>query len=86
MSASRIPITLFYSGEYKGAPTNWFIPNFACLREWLIESGFQLGRYGFDDRKAPTQRFWGCAKKVKGLSVLPENVLVDRLNRGSDEV
>jgi SAM-dependent methyltransferase len=61
---SDVPITLFYSGQYKQDPSNWFIPNLACIREWLATAGLKLTSYGFNDKIIPRQRFWGKVKKL----------------------
>ncbi|HLY46761.1 MAG TPA: DUF1698 domain-containing protein [Stellaceae bacterium] len=37
-----VPVTYFTHGNaYAGDHSNWFVPNMACLREWLIASGFK---------------------------------------------
>lgn len=38
---SDLPLTLCYPGIYKGN-TNWFVPNLACFKGWLISTGFEL--------------------------------------------
>ena len=62
MAESSLPITLFYSDRYKGDKTNWFVPNLACIREWLHSSGFELTSHEFWD-SYPNQRMRGTAKK-----------------------
>lgn len=73
---SEVPLTLFYSGQYKQDPSTWFIPNFACMREWLTEAGLELVSYGFHEY--PDQRFWGKAKKVQGWEIPEEHGLVKK--------
>jgi tRNA (mo5U34)-methyltransferase len=36
----ELPIAYFTSGAFAKDPSNWYIPNAACLREWLQASGF----------------------------------------------
>jgi tRNA (mo5U34)-methyltransferase len=67
LADSEIPVTLYYADTYKRADSNWFIPNFACLRGWLETAGFDIVRHGFlespkDD--PPGQRVLGVARKV----------------------
>lgn len=62
MADSDIPITLFYAGPYKEDQWSWFVPNRACVQEWLRASGFQLTDYGFWD-DFPHQRMFGTAKR-----------------------
>ena len=69
MANSDIPLTLFYAGAYKQDSSNWFIPNLACIREWLADAGLELVSHGFDDKAAPGQRFWGSARKVPHLDI-----------------
>ena len=82
MAQSNIPVTLFYSGAYKNDPSNWFIPNFACIREWLSAAGLELISHGFRD-KEPTQRFWGIAKKTKDAEILLEHRIVGKKENNS---
>jgi SAM-dependent methyltransferase len=72
MAESSIPITLFYSDKYKGDKYSWFIPNLACIREWLHASGFELTSHGFWDSH-PHQRMFGTAKKNLNYEIVVDN-------------
>ncbi len=51
---SEIPIALSYRGTYKSA-SNWFIPNVACLKNWLLATGFDIQRFQTSFPKANFQ-------------------------------
>lgn len=36
-----LPLTFFTNSAYAGDWSNWFVPNAACLREWLRATGFK---------------------------------------------
>ena len=72
MAESSLPITLFYADRYKGDKTNWFIPNLACILEWLRSSGFELTSHGFWDSH-PNQRMFGTAKKNPNYAIDVDN-------------
>jgi SAM-dependent methyltransferase len=36
-----VPLTYFTHGAFGPDWSNWYIPNMACLREWLLASGFK---------------------------------------------
>jgi tRNA (mo5U34)-methyltransferase len=38
--AKDLPLAYFTSRDYAKDPSNWYIPNAVCLREWLLASGF----------------------------------------------
>lgn len=68
---SEYPVTLYYSGEYKQDPSNWHIPNFACLREWMKTAGLEVQKHSFHTAKKggifnkfPSQRVRGFAVKT----------------------
>ncbi len=69
---AKLPISLFYSGAYKKDKWSWYIPNLACLKEWLTASGFELINYGFWDDH-PHQRLYGTARKTKHPDVTVDN-------------
>lgn len=64
LADSDVPIALFYAGAYKQDTSNWFVPNLACIREWLATVGMELCAYAFADQKPPSQRLRGIAKRV----------------------
>lgn len=72
MAESSIPITLFYSDKYKDDKYSWFIPNLACIQEWLHASGFDLTSHGFWDNY-PNQRMFGTAKKNPNYEINVDN-------------
>jgi 2-polyprenyl-3-methyl-5-hydroxy-6-metoxy-1,4-benzoquinol methylase len=41
MDASELPLCYFSSGDALGHWSNWFVPNLACVREWLLATGFR---------------------------------------------
>lgn len=42
LAYSDIPITLCYPGKYKNESSNWHIPNIACVKSWMIATGFKI--------------------------------------------
>jgi 2-polyprenyl-3-methyl-5-hydroxy-6-metoxy-1,4-benzoquinol methylase len=72
LANSNIPLTLFYANTFKADDTNWFIPNFACLKGWLAAAGFEIERHSFyevPESNPPLQRVGGVARRVAGLKV-----------------
>jgi tRNA (mo5U34)-methyltransferase len=72
LANSNIPLTLFYANTFKADDTNWFIPNFACLKGWLQTAGLEIESYGFGEvpeSDPPLQRVGGVAHRVAGLRV-----------------
>jgi SAM-dependent methyltransferase len=78
LAQSDVPITLFYAGAYKQDASNWFIPNFACIREWLSAAALQLISHDFEDASIPCQRFRGIAQKVTDGKIIVEHPLVTK--------
>ena len=39
-ATTDIPLTHFVYGNYANDNSNWYIPNCACLKEWLLTTGF----------------------------------------------
>ncbi len=72
LATSSLPISLFYSGVYKVSKWNWYVPNLACVKEWLAASGFELVSHGFWDAH-PNQRLYGTARKAKHPDVTVDN-------------
>jgi len=67
LTSDRLPLAMFYSGNYKGDDTNWFVPNLACLKEWLRASGLELKRHWVlskSDVTPPLQRMAGVAERI----------------------
>lgn len=79
MADSDIPLTLFYPEKYKNDSSNWFIPNLACLRSWLLTSALELKSYHFYEN-FPHQRMRGIVKKIKDRKIIPEHALVKKKN------
>ena len=72
LTSDRLPLALFYSGSYKGDDTNWFVPNLACVKEWLKAAGLELKRHWVlsrNDVTPPVQRLGGVVEKVGGSPV-----------------
>lgn len=42
MGQSRLPLSIYYAGPYKGDPWNWYVPNFACVNAWLETAGLEM--------------------------------------------
>ena len=72
IATSDLPLTLFYARTYKGDITNWFIPNLACVRQWLEASALELLSHGTAESH-PFQRMFGVARKRKGARIEPDN-------------
>ncbi len=73
IARSDIPIALSYPGLYK-KEGNWFIPNVACIKSWMIATGFELENHSILHDPAavphPTQRVSCRAKKIRNTSNL----------------
>lgn len=69
---SQIPMALYYSGPYKGDKWSWFVPNAACVGQWLETAGFEMTMHGFWDEH-PHQRMYGSAVKRPGFDVSVDN-------------
>ena len=69
LANSNIPLTLFYSNTYKADDSNWFIPNFACLKGWLATAGLEIEWYSFYEARNPPlqQRVGGVARRVAAI-------------------
>jgi tRNA (mo5U34)-methyltransferase len=71
-ASSEVPIALAYPGVYKNQG-NWFIPNIACIKSWMIATGFEFKNYSIvHDPKAtpcPVQRISCKAKKNKATPI-----------------
>jgi len=69
---SNIPLCLFYADTFKGDDSNWFIPNFACLKGWMQAAGLLVVSQAFHDVAGspyPLQRVAGVARKIAGLRI-----------------
>jgi tRNA (mo5U34)-methyltransferase len=77
MADSDLPVTLYYSGRYKKSLYNWFVPNRACVNEWIETAGLQMTSHGFWD-KHPNQRLYGTAKKRASGRILVDNPVFTR--------
>jgi tRNA (mo5U34)-methyltransferase len=53
-------VTEFYAGEYRGDPTNWFVPSLECLRGMLESSGFVVDGTESWPRSEPTRGLACC--------------------------
>ena len=71
LATSELPLTLFYATTYKDDPTNWFVPNLACVRQWIEASALELLSWGTEDSH-PFQRMYGTARKRKGARIEPD--------------
>lgn len=72
MAESDLPITLYYSGPFKKDQWNWFIPNRACVNEWIETAGMSMTSHGFWDDH-PHQRMYGSAERRPGAVVHVDN-------------
>jgi SAM-dependent methyltransferase len=82
LAASRVPLSLCYTGDYKSA-SNWFVPNLACLKGWFEAAGLDILNYhlfSLPDREGgyPCQRISGVACKSSDLGTMAEIPLFDR--------
>ena len=64
---SKYPVSLYYSGQYKGDDSNWHIPNFACLDEWMKTAGLQIESHTCNAARGATDRF--PTQRVSGVAV-----------------
>jgi len=67
IAGADIPLAAFYAGTFKADDTNWFIPNLACLREWLKAAGLTMRShylYAPPETSPPIQRAGGLATKI----------------------
>jgi tRNA (mo5U34)-methyltransferase len=69
MARSNYPVSVYYSGPFKDDPSNWHVPNVACLNEWMKTAGLHihsqvLEKMGRGTSKFPTQRVSGFAVKT----------------------
>jgi tRNA (mo5U34)-methyltransferase len=69
LADSNVPLALYYADTYKGDDSNWFVPNFTCLKGWLETAGLEVVRHSFLEArgKPPLQRVSGVARKRRGL-------------------
>ena len=67
-----VPLTLYYSGKYKEDSYSWFVPNIACLNEWLKTAGLKMVHHGFWDDH-PHQRLYGIAVKDRNAIYRVDN-------------
>lgn len=72
LASTEVPLTLFYAGTFKTDDTNWFIPNLACIREWLKAAGLTMRShylYAPTGTLPPIQRAGGIAHKTGAPSI-----------------
>jgi hypothetical protein len=67
LGRSTYPVSLYYSGMYKGDDSNWHIPNFACLDEWMKTAGLQIESHTCAAERSATYRF--PTQRVSGVAV-----------------
>jgi SAM-dependent methyltransferase len=68
LTSEDFPVALFYSGTYKGDDSNWYVPNVACIRNWLQAAGLELIRHHLGTNPQltpPLQRIGGMARRTK---------------------
>lgn len=73
LARSEAPVCLSYPNNYRRS-SNWFVPNAACLRGWMIASGFEV-REMSEFTEDGAQRLYGWAEKVSDQSSLLEHPL-----------
>ncbi|MCE9631740.1 MAG: class I SAM-dependent methyltransferase [Planctomycetia bacterium] len=72
LAESDIPMTLYYSGPYKQDQWSWFVPNRACVNEWLETASLRMVSHGFWDSH-PHQRMFGSAVRRPGATIHVDN-------------
>jgi tRNA (mo5U34)-methyltransferase len=50
MADSSLGISIYHSGVINGDLWNWYVPNKACVNEWLKTAGLSLERHGWWDQ------------------------------------
>ena len=61
-TAVRASGRLFYRrDELGGDPSNWFVPDMECLRDWLISSGFRPERSDSWPDSKPSRGLYVCS-------------------------
>jgi tRNA (mo5U34)-methyltransferase len=66
---TKFPLTYYTSKTYwNNDQSTWFVPNMACLREWIVSAGFEVLETGVIES---ISRGYGLARKVR--SPLPEH-------------
>lgn len=68
---SSMPLSVFYSGLYKGDFSCWYVPNVPCLRGWLESAGFEMLEHEIfaqdEAQPYPAQRVHGVARKTSDV-------------------
>jgi len=72
VAGSRLPLSLYYAGPYKKDPWSWYIPNPACVEEWLKTAGLEMTSQGFW-HDHPHQRMYGAARNVPRAEISIDN-------------
>lgn len=72
MGASKLPISVYYSGKYKGDRWSWYVPNLACVHAWLETCGMELVSHSWWHAH-PHQRLHIVAKMNQGISTTVDN-------------
>jgi tRNA (mo5U34)-methyltransferase len=77
LHASNIPLIALYRGHFKDG-SNWHIPTFQGLSNWLWAAGLEVDRHSFwqdqESRPFPGQRVVGIARRRDGFNP-PEHPL-----------
>lgn len=58
------PFAYYAKGDYEGEWSNWWVPNVACLKDWIESSGFEIVSV---KRSEGETRAHGLARKVAEL-------------------
>lgn len=71
IGCSEVPLAAFYANTYCGDDSNWFVPNFLCLKGWMEAVGLGVISHSFHSEQSDprTQRVGGVAQKVAALRV-----------------
>jgi tRNA (mo5U34)-methyltransferase len=80
LATSDVPLSLCYTGDFKGV-SNWFVPNFTCLKGWLEAAGLVITSAEFgvsEDKPYPWQRIYAIAQKAKHLEILEETGIFEK--------
>jgi len=72
LSASELPISVYYPNKFKGNLWNWYVPNRACVSAWLETCGMKILSHSwwYD---YPHQRLQIVAKKDADILTTVDN-------------
>ncbi|MBM3553805.1 MAG: methyltransferase domain-containing protein [Alphaproteobacteria bacterium] len=65
---SPVPLTAYYADSVYGDKWSWFVPNAACVQEWLKTAGLASEFHSFGH-----ERMAGNARKIPGAKISVDN-------------